>query len=198
MVDRERIAIDLHDVVVRQLFTAGLALQGIIGLVEDPLVVRRLGGVVDQLDSAIVDIRTTIFALEHRRTTTPRGLRARVLDLVADAADSLGHDPTLRFGGPVDTAAPEVVAEHLLAVLREALANVALHAHATATTIDLSVTSNIMLRVADNGTGTAGPPPDTRGLRNMRERAEALGGGVELTSRAGAGFFVRWWAPVSS
>ena len=194
MVDRERIAMDLHNLVVRRLFATGLALQGVMGLVEDPLVVRRLGGVVDELDAAIVDIRTTIFALERRRTTTPRGLRARVLDLVADVGDSLGYDPTQHFCGPVDTAVPEVVAEHLLAVLREALANVARHAHATATTIDLSVTSNIMLRVADNGTGTAGPPPDTRGLRNMRERAEALGGGVELTSRAGAGFFVRWRA----
>lgn len=198
MVDRERIASGLHDLVVRRLFAAGLALQGTIGLVEDSLVVRRLGVVVDELDAAIRDIRTTMFALGPRRTTTVPGLLAQVLDLVADTADSLGHDPTLRFGGPIDSAVPEVVAEHLLAVLGEALSNVARHAYATATTIDLTVTSNITLRVADNGTGSAGPPPITRGLRNMRERAEALNGGIEMTSRAGGGFCVQWWAPVGS
>ena len=198
MVDRERIAIDLHDLVVRRLFAAGLALQCTMGLVKDPLVVRRLGGVVDDLDSAIRDIRTTMFALGHRRASTVRSLRARVVDLVADTADSLGHDPTLRFGGPVGTAVPEVVAEHLLAVLREALSNVARHAYATATTIDLTVTSNILLRVADNGVGRAGPPPDTRGLRDMRQRAEAISGGVDLTTREGSGFCVQWWAPVGS
>ena len=53
MMERERIAIDLHDLVVRRLFATGLALQCTMGLVKDPLVVRRLSGVVDELDSAI-------------------------------------------------------------------------------------------------------------------------------------------------
>ncbi len=115
MMERERIAIDLHDLVVRRLFAAGLTLQCTMGLVKDPLVVRRLSGVVDELDSAIRDIRTTMFAHGHGhghgRASAVRSLPARVVDLVADTAGSLGHDPTLRFGGPVGTAVPEVVAE---------------------------------------------------------------------------------------
>jgi two-component system, NarL family, sensor histidine kinase DevS len=90
---------------------------------------------------------------------------------------------------------PDVVAEHLLAVLREALSNVARHAHATKTTIYLSAAGNLVLQVTDNGVGTAGSSPSS-GPRNMASRAESLGGGTELTSLGGGGTCVKWWVPV--
>jgi signal transduction histidine kinase len=97
----------------------------------------------------------------------------------------------MRFWGPIATAVPDVVAEHLLAVLREALSNVARHTHATKTTIYLNVSVNLVLRVTDNGVGTAGSSPRS-GLSNMVSRAESLGGGTELSSPGGGGTCVRW------
>jgi len=195
MADRERIASDLHDLVIQRLFAAGLALQSTAKITVDPQIARRLDHVIDELDAAIVDIRSSIFALGHRCKSTSGDLRGQILDLVADAARTLGHDPSMRFYGPVATAVPDVVADHLIAVLREALSNVARHAHATKTTINLHVSGYLLLQVTDNGVGTAGSSP-SNGLRNMASRAESLGGGSELTSPGGAGSCVKWWVPV--
>ena len=143
MADRERIASDLHDLVIQRLFAAGLALQSTAKITVDPQIARRLDHVIDELDAAIVDIRSSIFALGHRCKSTSGDLRGQILDLVADAARTLGHDPSMRFYGPVATAVPDVVADHLIAVLREALSNVARHAHATKTTINLHTTAQL-------------------------------------------------------
>jgi signal transduction histidine kinase len=196
LADRERIAFDLHDLVIQRIFAAGLALQSTAAAAEDPQVTRRLEDVVTELDATISDIRTTIFALEHHRDrgSTRGDLRSRVIDLSGQAATALGHDPSVRFAGPIDAAVPEVIVEQLLAVLREVLSNVRHHAHATATAIDLSVAANLLLQVTDNGVGTSGAGR-TSELRNLRRRAESLGGGAELTSQAGAGTCVKWWVP---
>jgi len=196
LVDRERIALELHDLVIRRIFVAGLALQSTAAVAEDPRITRRLEDVVAELDATISDIRTTIFALErHRDRGSTRGdLRSRVIGLASQVAPILGHDPSVRFAGPIDAAVPEVIAEQLLAVLREVLSNVTRHAHASATTIDLSVAANLVLQVTDNGVDTSGAGR-TSGLGNLRRRAEFLGGEAELTSRAGAGTCVKWWVP---
>lgn len=195
MADRERIAFDLHDLVIQRLFAAGLALKSTANSTADPQIARRLNHVIDELDGTIVEIRTTIFGLGHRYKSDSGDLRGQILDLVGDAARTLGHDPRMRFYGPIATAVPDVVAEHLLAVLREALSNVARHAHATKTTIYLNVSGDLVLQVTDNGVGTAGSSPSS-GLRNMASRAESLGGGTELTSPGGGGTSVKWWVPV--
>jgi two-component system, NarL family, sensor histidine kinase DevS len=194
MADRERIAFDLHDLVIQRLFAAGLALKSTANITVDQQIARRLNRVIDELDGTIVDIRTTIFALGHRYKSPSSDLCGQILDLVRDAR-TLGHDPEIRFYGPIATAVPDVVAEHLLAVLREVLSNVARHAHATKTTIYLNVSGNLVLQVTDNGVGTAGSSPSS-GLRNMASRAESLGGGTELTSPSGGGTCVKWWVPV--
>lgn len=195
MADRERIAFDLHDLVIQRLFAAGLVLKSTADIALDPQIASRLDHVIDEIDTTIVDIRATIFALGHRYKSTSGDLRSHILDLVGDAAGTLGHHPNVRFRGPIATDVPDVVAEHLLAVLREALSNVARHAHATRTIVDLSVATNVVLQVTDNGVGTAGSSP-VSGLRNMARRAESLGGGTELTSPGGGGTRVKWWVPV--
>lgn len=65
MADRERIAFDLHDLVIQRLFAAGLVLKSTANITLDPQIARRLDRVIDELDGTIVDIRTTIFALGH-------------------------------------------------------------------------------------------------------------------------------------
>jgi two-component system sensor histidine kinase DevS len=168
--DRERIGRDLHDLVIQRIFAAGLALQGAAILIKPPEAARRISAAIDELDTVIRDIRTTIFALGHQHASSSSSLRGRILEVVSEAAGGLRHNPTVRLDGPVDTAVSDEVGDHLLAVLREALSNVARHAHATSTSIVVRVDGNVALRVTDNGTGMV-DVTRASGLRNMRQRA---------------------------
>lgn len=194
LADRERIARDLHDMVVQRVFAAGLALQATAGMVRDPRVAARLHDVVAELDATIRELRIAIFDLH----TAPReavSLRARILRLTADAAGHLGYAPAVTFDGPIDSTVPERVAVHLLAVLREALSNVARHAGATAVSVTLTTGDALVLEVADNGRGM-GRPARSSGLTNMRERAEFLGGSFTIADRPGGGTRLEWRVPL--
>jgi PAS domain S-box-containing protein len=193
LADRERIARDLHDLVIQRVFAAGLSLHAATALANARLA-PRLRQVCDELDDVITEIRTTIFGLEHRHTGD--GFRGAVLDLATGAAPTLGHEPVVRFDGAVDDV-PRHIAEHAVAVLREAFANVARHAHATATTVEVSAGDHLAVTVADNGVGLA---TTTRisGLRNLRSRATALGGHLDLRTRPHGGTRLTWTVPLAS
>jgi signal transduction histidine kinase len=194
--DRERIARDLHDTVIQRLFATGLRLEGALRLVQRPEVAERISGAVEDLDLTVKHIRTAIFGLEVSRAV-PGGLRQRALGLAADAAGALGFEPRVLFEGPVDTA-PENIATEALAVLREALTNVARHARATRVDIHIAVDGDLALRVADNGEGIpAGGRIGGRGLRNMAARAERLGGSMNAGPGAEAGTVIQWRVPIS-
>jgi PAS domain S-box-containing protein len=192
--DRERIARDLHDVVIQRLFAAGISLQGTLRLVDHPSASERIEATVAELDKTILDIRTSIFALgtpfEKRA-----GPRFEILRLASDSAEALGFEPTVRFDGAVDTGMPDQVVPHALAVVREALSNVARHAQATQVIIDVSVRDAVVLVINDNGVGI---PQDHRssGLTNLRERAEALGGRFSVAQRAEGGTRLEWDVPL--
>ncbi len=202
--DRERIARDLHDTVIQQLFAIGLSLQAVIPLADD--VIRgHLQSAIDDLDETIRQVRTTIFALEPAPVDR-KGLRARVLEICVAATRSLGLEPEVRFSGGLDTAVDEATAGEVLATLREALSNVARHAAANNVTVELTVADGLQLRVVDDGVGL--PPRDARaglpprddgvgnGIRNMVERAQALGGSMELRAGPGGGAVLSWRVPL--
>lgn len=196
--ERDRIARDLHDTVIQRLFAVGLSLQGATLLAEESSALRdRLESAIDDLDTTVREIRTTIFQL-HRDRTGDRSLRRSAIELAAEAGRSLGFEPEVRFDGPVDTVANGATADHLLAALREALANVARHADASA--VEVTVTASggrLELQVVDDGTG----PPDTgtvtggRGLENLRSRAHELGGDCTLEPAGARGARLRWSVP---
>jgi signal transduction histidine kinase len=192
--DRERIARDLHDTVIQRLFATGLRLQGAARLAERPELAERITQAVDDLDLTVKHIRTAIFGLEASRRAAG-GLRHRVLALCAEAAGALGFDPHVLFDGPVDNS-PEDAAIELLAVLREALANVARHAQAARVDVDVVADSDLTLRVVDDGRGL---PEERRaagrGLRNMDARASALGGTMVARSGSPAGTILEWRVP---
>lgn len=195
--DRERIARDLHDTVIQRLFATGLTLQGAARLAQRPEVAERIQQAVEDLDDTVREIRTAIFELH-----TPRGpgvsLRKRLLDLVDEMSAVLGFAPALRFDGPVDTLVPAEVGEHAAAALREALSNVARHAGATHVDVDVTAGGGTLsVRVADDGVGiTDRRRPGGRGLENLSSRAEALGGGFEIETRAQGGTLVDWHVPL--
>jgi signal transduction histidine kinase len=193
--DRERIARDLHDTVIQRLFATGLTLQSSLPLIENPEVVARIETAISDLDDTIRQVRTTIFGLEPP-PTTERGVRARVLEICAEASRSLGFEPEVRFIGPIEGRVPDRMATELLATLREVLSNVARHARASQAEIEVSVRHDLHLRVLDDGIGMDTSHQSTgKGLANMRQRAEALGGTCRVLGRDG-GTEVSWRVPL--
>ncbi len=195
--DRERIARDLHDHVIQQLFATGMTLQSAALRAANPEVRGRLEEAVDRLDETIRRVRTTIFELYDRVGTGTDSVRAQILDLLHEAARALGYQPSLHLDGPVDTAVAPTVSEHMLAVLREMLSNLARHARATGATVSVSVGDHVTVRVVDDGMG---PPDDVmtgNGLRNMQARAEALGGTFALARAPGSGTVATWQVPLA-
>ncbi len=197
MADRDRIARDLHDRVIQRLFAIGLSLEGISRGDLPPHVTERLRRAVDDLDETVRQVRSSIFELEERRVPG-RSLRHEVLAECSAAARSLGHEPVVRFAGPVDSAVDAGTADHLIAVLREALANVARHARAQG--VDVEVTAadgELVLTVADDGAGIDPAAPPGNGLRNIEHRASGLGGTATIEPGADTGTRVTWTVPLA-
>ncbi len=194
--DRERIARDLHDTVIQRVFAIGMSLQAASHLMP-PELAARIDDAVDELDTTIKEIRSTIFALETARRGG-EGVRADVLGLIGEASRGLGYEPRVIFEGAIDSLLSVEAGEHLLASLREAISNVARHARATRA--EISVTTNdgeLHLKVSDDGVGT--PNESTLrglGLRNMAERARSLGGSLEISSPARGGTVLDWRVPL--
>jgi len=197
--DRDRIARDLHDLVIQRLFATGMALEGALRSMP-PAAAERVQRAVDDLDSTIKEIRTSIFALQSPAPHAGEGLRQAVLQAARSARDSLRFDAQVSFDGPVDTLIPANVGEQLLAVLREALSNVARHAGASAVTVAVAATADAAtLRVTDNGVGL--PAKGRRsGLDNLARRARDLGG--EFSAHAvdppATGTVVEWHVPLET
>ena len=191
--ERERIARDLHDDVIQRLFATGLSLEAVAQHVSDPVSQQRIRSAVDDLNVSIRQIRATIFELRQRRSSVA-SLRGAILDVCEQAAASLGFTPSCDIRGPIDTSVEEPWRSHLLLCLREALSNVARHAHATAVLVGVRVAGDrLELRIADDGVGyrpTAGRPAS--GIDNMRVRAGALGGTFSIETRPTGGTLIVW------
>jgi len=196
--DRDRIARDLHDLAIQRLFAGGMTLQSVLTQVADrPQAAERVQRVVDDLDDTIKIIRSTIYALGQRGTTGDTRLRTRLVAETGQAAAALGFTPALRMTGLLDTLVADDMADQLLAVLREALANAARHARATAVDVTAEVTpTHLRLRVADNGRGI--DPARTRhsGLANLHSRATELGGILTVSPNQPAGALLEWTVPL--
>lgn len=200
--DRDRIARDLHDTVIQRLYAVGLSLQGAAARARQaPEIEARIHDAIDEVDSAIRDIRSAIFELTPRRGTS--GLKRRLLELSAEMASSLGGAPDVRFDGAIDAAVDRTVSEHVLAVAREALSNVARHARATEVTVEVRVGGTpleLELVVRDDGVGlgAGGPSQGGLGLANIDERARSFGGTSQVAARAGGGTELRWRIPLDA
>lgn len=202
MHERERIARDLHDTVIQQMFATGMGLQAVSGRVDDPEVRQRLETAVSEIDVGIRQLRETIYRLHSEQPEVTVG--DEISQLADGAADRLGFRPTVRLGPGID-AIDEAVRRELLATLNEALSNVAKHANATAVQIIVEVEDDgrLGLRVVDNGRGmeaTGGAASvdrlSGRGIRNMEARARALAGDLQLGAAPGGGTELVWLVDV--
>ncbi|HWU32750.1 MAG TPA: GAF domain-containing protein [Marmoricola sp.] len=192
--DRDRIARDLHDVVIQRLFAAGLSLQAGVRGELGPAGQTRVDNIVDELDATIREIRGTIFALSTMERPGS-DVQTEIMSIVERATPALTFRPTVRLDGPLRTAVSPAVAPDLLAVLAELLSNTAKHAHATKVDIAISVGSDLELSVTDDGIGL-GADIRRSGLENLRERAERWNGRLQIDSSGGSGTAVRWTVPL--
>jgi PAS domain S-box-containing protein len=192
--DRERIGRDLHDLVIQRLFGTGMGLQGVLPLIDNERAAVRVATAVEDLDTTIREIRTTIFELEMPDSAAS-GLRTEILRLVGEASESLGFEPNVHFDGPVDSLASDEVKTQVLAVAREALSNIARHAQASRADLDLRAGEEVVLVVSDDGVGL-GHSERRSGLVNVRARAERLSGSLRMTSPPDGGTRLEWRVPV--
>jgi len=197
--DRDRIARDLHDVVIQRLYATGMSLEGTMQMITSPAASGRITNAVEALDETIREIRGSIFALQHRETESQPDLRDHVIGLVDDMTSALGFAPSLRLGSGLRTPVSEDTAEQVLAALREALSNTARHAAASKVDVTVDIGDGMLvLQVTDDGTGI---PAGTRqsGLRNLAGRAESLGGTFGLRpanpGAARPGTILEWRVP---
>jgi len=193
--DRDRIARDLHDLVIQRLYATGISLQGAVSLIGAPEVAGRVSQAVDALDETIRDIRTSIFELQARPQARPTGLRSRIVEVADEMTGLLGFAPTLRLDGPLDSGVPADTAEHLLGALREALSNAARHATASAVEVHVRAADTLSLTVTDNGTGIK-PGGRRSGLVNLERRAAECGGSLRVAGTPGGGTELEWQVPL--
>ena len=194
--DRDRIARDLHDLVIQRLFATGMSLEGAIRGMQPPEKVERVRQAVDDLDATIKEIRTSIFALQNPAPHAGEGLRLSVLHAAGNARATLGFDPEVTFRGPVDALVPSSIGEQMLAVLREALSNIGRHAAASSARVEvIAEPTYVELVVSDDGKGL---PADGRrsGLANLARRASDLGGEFSAEASPAGGTAVTWRVPL--
>ncbi|HYN56103.1 MAG TPA: GAF domain-containing protein [Motilibacterales bacterium] len=196
--ERDRIARDLHDLVIQRLFATGISLSGAARVADTPQpVVDRLESAVDALDTTVKEIRATIFELHQPVGHAVGGVRGRILEEAAAAAVVLGHAPSTRFTGPVDAMVDDSLAADLLGALREALANVAKHAAAERVEVLVAVENDaVLLQVTDDGVGVPDELDRRSGLLNLAERAGRYGGSCTIISRAVGGSVLSWRVPL--
>ncbi|CAB4542550.1 MAG: PAS domain-containing protein [Actinobacteria bacterium] len=197
--ERERIARDLHDNVIQQLFVAGITLQASIGSPDQD---TRTLHVVDELDAVMRDIRSTIYALRDRRVLL-EGLEVAIRSLVDDVAPALGSPVQLCIDGDLDLV-PAAMQADVLSTLRELLSNITRHARAHHASASVSVDrERLVLAVEDDGIGVvadvspaAAPDTGGLGLDNARRRAARHGGDVDMRPRDGGGTSVLLTLPL--
>ncbi len=201
LADRERIAMDLHDTVIQQLFATGLSLQAVTRMTNDPRVSDRLSRAIDDLDATIRQIRSTIFELTSPTLEAVSDVRSRVLEVVASEVPLLGFEPTVRFTGALAEQVGSAVGDELVAVVRELLSNVGRHAHAGVVRLAVSCDGvDAVVEVVDDGVGL--PPPGERragnGLHNISRRAQRLGGSFTASAADGGGTVAVWRVPLGT
>jgi signal transduction histidine kinase len=192
--DRGRIARDLHDHVIQQLFAAGMELQTVAGATS-PQIAARITQTVADIDASISHIRTVVFALSRPSQDHHAPVRHVIIDLANEVAPRLARTPNVSFSGPVDLVITGDLADDVIAVVREALMNVVKHAAAQNTSVELAITdADVQLRITDDGHG-AKDSTRRSGVSNLQQRATQRGGSFVFDSDD-TGTRLTWTVPL--
>lgn len=180
--DRQRIARDLHDSVIQEMFAVGLGLQGLANLVEDDQAEATLTDAVDRLDDAVERLRQYIFQLKNDHPG--HDLDLRLQDIVSRMGSA--YPARVRLSIDIGDEINDTLDEEIVAIVTEALSNALRHSGADAIRVDVSASDgSCTIDVDDNGHGF---DPDAAGggmgLANLRARAQRRGGRIAIDSSA--------------
>ena len=187
--ERERIARNLHDTVIQNLYAAALGLSG-VALHASGEAERIVNSAIDSIDQVIGQIRSEILDYQTPLVSTLEQLIASVVGPILaptniDCSYDIGVD-----------VLPEVVSTELRSVCTEAVSNAVRHGRATRIHVGLALADDeLRLHVDDDGSGIPADVTENNGLKNMRRRAEKLGGTMEATKRDEGGTRVSWTVP---
>ena len=192
--DRERIARDIHDMVIQRLFATGMSLQAVQATAQPPVVAERIAATINELDDTIRELRSAIFRLGQQGER--RSLSAQLTELVHERSRHLDFEPDLRIVGDIDHL-PDFIADQLVATVTEGLSNVVRHAEATWASIHIDhVGTRLSLSILDNGRGLPDEPKRAGGLSNMMWRAAELGGSCTVRRNEPSGTVLVWDVPI--
>jgi signal transduction histidine kinase len=195
--ERERMAADLHDLTLQDVYALGLTLDSV--RMRHPGLAGELDVLIEDTRRMDRELRAIVFAVGN--DTDSEELTTLVTRLAIDSRRVLGFAPSVHFQGAVDAAGDNDAARQLLMALRESLSNIARHAQATAASITVALTGGpefvLRMMVTDNGVGPAEAAVAGNGLRNLVSRAERRGGEAEMSAAADGGTQIDWWIPVN-
>lgn len=185
--ERQRISRELHDGALQAVYAAGLLLEGLRNRLpkEDPLRAHP-ERTLTAIQNAIAELRRYIADLGADPTSAD--LAEALRQLAADASLRSLVDVDLELDLGADARLSPGRAGHVVAIVREALSNVARHAHAQQAVIRAERRDgHLRVEVADDGVGFPRSVEAGFGLRNMRDRARLLGGTLQVDSTPGRG-----------
>ncbi len=196
--DRERIARELHDGVIQDIFAVGLSLQLAATQVEsDPqLVAERIHDAVEQLDASITTLRRYIFDIRRGADSRP-DLAGRLRALAEQLAAPAGVEVRPIITGDASSLGRELT-EAVVGFVREGVSNAVRHSGAPVVDVTVTVGSDeLLVEVRDHGAGFDVDDVDRGlGLANLRARAADAGGIATITSTPGVGTVVRALLPL--
>ncbi len=192
--ERERIARDLHDHVIQNLFAIGLSIDGVVGRTP-PEVASRLATQVDEIDATIRKIRHSIFDLSEPTLAGTTSFRARIHTMVRQILEEHSVDYRVEFEGAVDSLIADAHRGDIEAVVRETVSNIVRHSQAARASVALRVSpAHITVEVADDGTGI-GDETRRSGLANLEARATKAGGYFRIDPAEPHGTTIHWRIP---
>lgn len=185
--ERERIARDLHDAIIQDLFAVGLKVEAEASKVEDESTRQNLRDAVERIDQAMTDLRQFIFQLRPAVWTRVR-LQDELVSTISDLAEPFSRPVAVHVEGRVDDLPPGI-AEEIMAIANESTVNALKHAQADFIEVSVAYQDGFVVIVTrDNGTGfDPGKKSSGMGLENLRSRAADLAGELKIDSMPGQG-----------
>lgn len=188
--DRERLAADVNDQVIRELFGIGLGLQGMLDRLTADHQRERVEGYIQALDAAIARLRAILFP-GPVGGGGPDGLRQRLLRVLDEQRAFRRLEVKIDFAGPLEALAG--LDDDVVAFVRAAVAGVVAHPEATNAQVRVSYDPPMLTAEVTGDAPRVLPPEPADRWRELSLRAEGLGGRLEVVGSPG-GQGLRWTA----